>query len=147
MAALSKLAFPLVLAQGATLIMAMIDLVMVGKLGTKALAALGLSVFSNSFILASVDGLTSAVRAVVARRSGEGSTQPKCVPLNAGLLLALAVGTPLAITFSVLSPFFFSLVSSDPDVTQIGIPFFRCLCLSVPAVGMHNAFNGYWTGV
>ena len=127
--------------------MALIDLAMVGRLGTKAMAALGLSVFGHTFILASVEGLTPSVRGIVARRRGAGSTEPKCLPLNAGLLIALVVGTPLAITFSVLSPFFFALVSSDPDVTRIGIPFFRTLCLTIPAVGMHNTFNGHWTGV
>ena len=114
---------------------------MVGKLGNKAVAALGLSVFSNIFILASMDGLNSSVRGIVARRRGEGSTEPKCVPLNAGLLIAFVVGTPLAVLCFLLGSFLFSLISSDSDVTKIGVPFFRILCLSIPAAGMHNAFK------
>jgi MATE family multidrug resistance protein len=147
MAALSKLALPLVLAQGATLMMSVIDLVMVGRLGTRAVAALGLSVFSNSFLLASVDGLVSSVRGVVARRRGERSTEPTCLPLNAGLLIALVVGVPLAVAFSVMSASFFARVSSDPEVAKIGVPVFSILCLAIPAAGMHKAFNGFWTGV
>jgi Na+-driven multidrug efflux pump len=68
---ISKLALPIGLAQSSTLLMALIDLAMVGKLGNKAVAALGLSVFSNSLILASVDGLSPSVRGIVARRRGE----------------------------------------------------------------------------
>ena len=147
MAALSKLAFPLVLAQGSTLLMALIDLTMIGKLGSKAVAALGLSVFSNSLFLASVDGLAPSVRGIVARRRGENAKEPKCLPLNAGLSIALVVGAPVAVIGYKISPFLFPLISSDPDVTKIGIPFLRTLNLAILAVGMHNAFSGYWTGI
>src|SRR5262249_41059095 len=93
-ATLSRLAFPLVLAQGSILMMTVIDLIMVGRLGTKAVAALGLSAFSVRLLQAPVIGLTSCVRGIVARRRGEGSAEPRCLPLNGGLLIALALGTP-----------------------------------------------------
>jgi putative MATE family efflux protein len=94
-----------------------------------------------------MDGLNSSIRGIVARRRGESSTEAKCAPLNAGLLIAVMVGTPLVIICCLLSSFLFSLISSDPDVTKIGIPFFRVLCFGIPAAGMHNAFNGHWTGI
>jgi MATE family multidrug resistance protein len=147
MATISRLAFPISLAQGADLMMALIDLAMIGRLGTKAVAALGLAVFSNRLILASVDGLTSSVRGIVARRRGEGSAEPRCLPLNAGLLIALVRGVPLAVISYLAVPFLFPLISSDPDITRIGTPLLSILCLAVPAIGMHNAFNGHWTGV
>jgi MATE family multidrug resistance protein len=147
MTAISRLALPISLAQGSTLLMALIDLAMVGRLGNKAVAALGLAVFSNSLILASVEGLSSSIRGIVARRRGERSTEPRCLPLTAGLLIALVVGIPLAAICSLLSPFFFSLISSDPDITRIGIPLLRTLNLGITAVGMQYAFSGYWTGI
>lgn len=127
--------------------MALIDLAMVGRLGNKAVAALGLSVFSNRLIVASVEGLTSSVRGIVARRRGEGSTEPGCLPLNAGLLIALVVGAPLAVICYLAAPFFLAFISSDTDVSRIGTSFLSILCLAIPAIGMHNAFNGHWTGV
>jgi multidrug resistance protein, MATE family len=147
MRTISKLAFPISLAQGSVLMMALIDLAMVGRLGTKAVAAFGLAVFSNRLIIASVDGLTSSVRGIVARRRGEGSTEPRCLPLNAGLFLALVRGAPLAAICYFAAPFFFPLISSDSDITRIGTPLLSILCLAVPAIGMNNAFNGHWTGL
>ncbi|MBZ5509054.1 MAG: MATE family efflux transporter [Acidobacteriia bacterium] len=147
MTAISRLALPISLAQGSTLLMGLIDLAMVGRLGNKAVAALGLAVFSNSLILASVEGLASSIRGIVARRRGERSTEPRCLPLTAGLLIALVVGIPLAAICFLLSPFFFSLISSDPDITKIGIPLLRTLNLGIVAVGMQYAFSGYWTGI
>ncbi|HET8887714.1 MAG TPA: MATE family efflux transporter [Candidatus Angelobacter sp.] len=147
MTAISKLALPISLAQGSTLLMALIDLAMVGRLGNKAVAALGLSVFSNSLILASVEGLASSIRGIVARRRGERSTEARCLPLTAGLLIALVVGIPLAAICFLLSPFLFSLLSSDPEITKIGIPLLRTLNLGIAAVGIQYAFSGYWTGI
>lgn len=144
---ISKLAVPISIALGSTLTMALVDLAMVGRLGNHAVAALGLAVFSNSLVLAFVGGVSPAVQGIVARRRGQGSTEPGCLPLNAGLLIALVVGTPLTIISYLLTPFFFSLISSDPEVTRIGVPFLRTLYLGIIAVGMQAAFRGFWTGM
>jgi len=144
---ISKLAFPISIGIGSTLTMALIDLAMVGKLGNRATAALGLSVFSYSLILASVVGIAPAVQGIVARRRGERSTEPGCLPLNGGLLTAVTVGIPLTIICYLLTPSLFSLISSDPEVTRIGVPFLRTLYLGITAVAMNNAFRGYWAGV
>jgi putative MATE family efflux protein len=142
-----KLAFPINIALGLNLTMALVDLALVGRLGSHATAALGLSVFSNTLVLAFVLGIAPAVQGVVARRRGEGSTEPRCLPLNAGLLIALLVGTPLTIICYLLTPFFFSLISSDPEIIRIGVPYLRILYLAIVAVGMNSAFMGFWTGM
>src|SRR5262245_61530239 len=110
---ISALAFPAGIAMGATLMMSLIDLVMVGSLGNHAIAAVGLAVFSNTLVLAFVMGVAPAVQGLVARRMGAGSTEPNCLPLNAGLLIALLVGLPLTILCYVFTPLLFSAVSSD----------------------------------
>jgi len=145
--AISKLAFPISIALSSNLVMSLIDLAMVGRLGNHAIAAVGLSVFSNSLVLAFVNGIAPAVQGLVARRRGEGSTEPRCVPLNGGLLTALVVGTPLTIICYLFSSLFFSLISSDPEVTRIGVPFLRTLYTAIIAVGMNAAFKGYWAGM
>jgi multidrug resistance protein, MATE family len=127
--------------------MVVIDLAMVGRLGNNAIAALGLAVFSNTLITSFVAGIAPAVQGLVARRRGEGSAESKCLPLNAGLLLALLAGSPLAFICYLLTPALFSLVSSDVEVTKIGIPFLRCLYLGIIAVGMNGAFKGFWAGI
>jgi len=147
MKVISKLALPISVALSSTLVMSLIDLAMVGRLGNHAIAAAGLSVFSNTLILAFVAGIAPAVQGMVARRRGENSAEARCLPLNAGLLTALIAGVPLTILCYLFSPFFFSLISSDPDVTRIGIPFLRTLYLGIAAVGMNAAFRGHWAGI
>jgi multidrug resistance protein, MATE family len=143
----SALAFPAGVALSLTTIMSLIDLAMVGRLGPHAIAAVGLAVFSNTFVLAFVTGIAPAVQGLVARRRGEGSTEPNCLPLNAGLLTALFVGAPLTVLCYVFTPFLFSVISSDPEVTRVGVPFLKTLYLGVIAVGMHSAFRGFWYGM
>src|SRR5215813_967740 len=144
---ISRLAFPIGIALSSTLTMSLIDLAMVGTLGNHAIAAVGLSIYSNTLVLAFVAGLAPAVQGLVARRRGEASTEPKCLSLNGGLLIALVVGTFLTFISYLFTPFLFSLISSDPEVTKIGVPFLRVLYLAVVAVGMNSAFRGYWAGM
>jgi putative efflux protein, MATE family len=127
--------------------MSLIDLAMVGRLGTHAVAAVGLAVFSNTFAMAFVMGVAPAVQGMVARRRGEGSTEPNCLPLNAGLLIALLVGLPLTILCYAFTPLLFSAISSDVEVTRVGVPFLRTLYTGIIAVGMQSAFKGYWYGM
>jgi multidrug resistance protein, MATE family len=144
---ISKLAFPIGIALSSTFVMSLIDLAMVGKLGNNAIGAVGLSAFSFTLVLAFVMGIEPAVQGLVARRRGEGSADPACLPLNGGLLSALVLGIPLTIICCVFTPFFFSLISSDPAVSKIGVPFLRTLYLGITAVGINVAFKGYWSAM
>src|SRR5688572_5163439 len=136
---IATLAAPVAIALGATLMMTLIDLAMVGSLGTKTVAAVGLSSFSYSLILAFVLGIAPAVQGMVARRRGERSTEPLCLPLNAGVVTALIVGVPLSILCFVLTPFIFPLISTDAGVTKVGIPYLQTLYTAVVAVGLQSA--------
>lgn len=144
---ISTLAFPISIALSSALVMSLIDLAMVGRLGYAAIGAVGLSVFSYNVVLVFVAGLDTAIQGLVARRIGEGSTEPRCLPLNGGLLIALVVGAPLTLICYLFSPFFFSFMSSDPEVLRVGTPFLRTLYLGIVAVGMNGAFKGYWAAV
>jgi putative MATE family efflux protein len=144
---ISKLALPISIALSTNLIMTLVDLAMVRPLGHNATAAVGLAVFSQVLVLSLVIGIGPAVQALVARRRGQGSTEPKCLPLNGGLLAALVVGIPLTVLAYWFAPVYFSMISPDPAVTRVGIPFLRMLCMATVATGMNTAFKGHWTGM
>lgn len=144
---ISRLAIPIAIALSSNLIMTLVDLAMVRPLGHNATAAVGLSVFSQVLILSFVIGIGPAVQGIVARRRGQGSTEPKCLPLNGGLLTTIVAGVPLTALAYWFAPVYFDLISSDPQVTLVGIPFLRTLYLAVIGVGMNTAFKGHWTGM
>jgi multidrug resistance protein, MATE family len=144
---ISKLAIPITIALSSSLIMTLVDLAMVRPLGHHVTAAVGLAVFSQVLILSVVVGLGPAVQGIVARRRGQGSTEPQCLPLNGGLLIALILGVPLTVFAYWFSPIYFAWISADPDVTRVGVPFLRTLFLAVVANGLNSAFKGHWTGM
>ena len=86
---ISKLALPVSIALSSTMVMSLIDLAMVRSLGSQATAAVGLSVFSHTLLLAFVAGIAPAIQGLVARRRGQRSLEALCLPLNGGLATAL----------------------------------------------------------
>jgi multidrug resistance protein, MATE family len=146
-ATIARLAIPVTVALGSTLVMSLVDLAMVRPLGSQATAAVGMAVFANTLVLAFVVGAAPAVQGMVARRRGAGSTEAKCLPLNAAIWTVLTKGVPLTVLVYFLAPFFVSLISSDPEVTKIAVPFLRTLYTAIIAVGLNNAFKGFWTGM
>jgi len=144
---ITRLAFPVTIALGSTLVMSLVDLAMVRPLGSQATAAVGMAVFANTLIMAFVVGAGPAVQGLVARRRGEGSTDARCLPLNAGMGAVLIVGAPATVVVYFLAPFFVSLISSDPEVTKIAVPFLRTLYTAIIAAGINSTFKGFWTGM
>ncbi|QYF93464.1 MATE family efflux transporter [Massilia sp. PAMC28688] len=145
--AIMDLALPVTVGLSSSFIMAIVDLAMVGRLGTAAVAAVGVAGFSHALISALLTGVTPAVQSIVSRRMGEKSTEPKCAPLNAGLMMALLAGIPLAFICYGLIDWYFSSISSDPEVARVGTPYLQALVLGMPFAGLANAFHGFWAGV
>lgn len=141
------LTLPITVGMASTFVMMVIDLAMVGSLGNTALAAIGMASFSIALVLAFVMGVTPAVQGMVARRIGEQSTEARCLPLNAGLLFVLIIAIPLALGCYFVSSFIFGLISSDPEVIREGVPYFQAMMIALPAIGMNNAFAGFWNGL
>ncbi|MDT8321785.1 MAG: MATE family efflux transporter [Xanthomonadales bacterium] len=128
-------------------IMNLVDIGMVGRLGDQALAATGIGSFANYMAIAFIIGLSVGVQALAARRLGEGRDSETAIPLNGGLLLSLIIGAPLCVAMILLTPFAFTLVTDDPQVAELGIPYLQIRIASMIAVGMNFSFRGYWSAI
>lgn len=142
-----NLALPIIGGMVSQNILNLVDTAMVGALGPEALAAVGVAGFASFMAAATIMGLASGVQAMTARRLGEGRANECAVPLNGGLLLAILVGTPIAVVLFALAPDLFPYLNSDPKVIADGVPYFQARVLAIVAVGINFAFRGYWTGV
>jgi len=125
----------------------LVDIAMVGRLGDKALAATGIGGFSNYLAISFIIGLSAGVQALAARRLGEGREDETAVPLNGGLILALLIGIPACAVMILAAPFGFNLLSDDPVVRELGIPYLQARLLGMAAVGMNFSFRGYWSAI
>ena len=141
------LALPIVGGMISQNILNLVDTAMVGTLGAAALGAVGMASFATFMSQAFITALGAGVQAMSARRLGEGRLHETALALNGGLLLAILIGVPVAILMWFLSPTIFELLSSDPEVAEIGIPYWKARIFALVAVGMNFGFRGYWNGV
>ncbi len=125
----------------------LVDIGMVGRLGDSALAATGIGSFSNYLAISFIIGLSAGVQALAARRLGEGRDSETAIPLNGGLLLSLIIGIPLCIVMILATPYAFDFLTSDPAVSEQGIPYLQIRIVSMIAVGMNFSFRGYWSAI
>lgn len=124
----------------------LVDAAMVGELGATALAGVGVGSYANFVAVSLVMGLGAGVQALVARRRGEGRSDQLAAPLNAGLLLSLALGLPITLLCWALAEPIIAFLSDDPAVQSTGVDYFFWRCLAVVAVGANFSFRGYWNG-
>jgi multidrug resistance protein, MATE family len=120
---------------------------MVSKLGTNAIAGVGLGVFAAFASSACLFGIFVAVQAAVARRKGESRESETGLVLNAGLCLGLISALPLAAFLFVVAPSIFGWLSSESAVVSEGLPYYEMRLLGVPAIAWIYAFRGYWMGI
>ena len=117
---ISNLALPMIAGATATNVMGLIDAAMVGQLGDAALAGVGISAQLFFLFFGVLLGLAAGVQAMVARRVGEDRMTETGRVLNAGLLIACAVGAlVIGLGYWVLLPVL-SLISSDPELIAAG---------------------------
>ena len=142
-----SLALPIIGGMASQNVLNLVDTAMVGLLGAAPLAAVGMGSFANFMAVAFIMGLSAGVQAIAARRVGERREGEAAVPLNGGLLLALAIGLPWSIFLIIQAPRFFPWLVDDPEVVALGVPYLQARLACMVALGMNFSFRGYWNGV
>lgn len=141
------LALPIIGGMMSQNVLNMVDTAMVGALGEKPLAAMGIASFAVFVSNAVVLGLGAGVQALVARRVGEGNLEIAARPLNGGLLLAVVLGLPTLLLLTLTAPWLFSFLLDDPEVRQLSQDYYAVRLFAIVAIGMNFAFRGYWAAI
>ena len=141
------LALPIIGGMISQNVLNLVDTAMVGTLGDAALAGVGLGGFANFLFSAFVLGLSAGVQAMAARRVGEGRWRETAIPLNGGLLLALALAVPWSALLIAFTWEYFPLLTTDGAVVEQGVPYLRARLVAMFAMGMNFAFRGYWNAI
>lgn len=130
-----RLAGPVVAAQLAQTSMTFVDTIMVGRLGSDALAgvALGNTVFFFVFIVSM--GVVAAVGPMVAQAYGAGETDPIGRSVRQGLWLALALSVPVVLLLQNIEPVLLRL-GQQPEVAARAQAYLAAISWGfLPAVG------------
>jgi len=121
---LGRLAAPLATSQVSDMLTVAADTVMVGALGTTALAAVSLSASSATIVMLFGLGYNVAITPLVASAWGNGDYSGARSALNAGARISVIIAVVLVSALMVASPYM-SVLGAPNDVTAEAIPYFR----------------------
>ena len=129
-----KLAIPIMAGQVGQILMALIDTVMVGKIGVVPLAgaAFANALFNVAFVFGI--GILTSVGVLTSRAHGGGENQAKVVILRSSIWLSILVGTILATFLTLIQPGL-TMFRQPADVQAQAQPFLVIISWSlVPAM-------------
>jgi putative MATE family efflux protein len=125
--AIVLLAVPMVLEMIMESMFAIVDMFWVSRLGSDAVAIVGLTEAVISLIYAVAIGISIAGSAIVARRIGENDPERAAQAAAQVLLLGLAISTTLGLLFGFFAREILALMGASGPAIEIGAPFARIL--------------------
>ncbi|MBK6849716.1 MAG: MATE family efflux transporter [Proteobacteria bacterium] len=141
------LALPIIGGMASQNLLNLIDTVMVGRLGSAALGAVGLGSMVNWLASAFFMALGSGVQALASRRTGQSDARGAVDPLHAALVLALAVVLPCSLLLAGHATWIFARLSRDPAVQALGADYLAIRLAGAVFLVANFAFRGYWNGI
>jgi multidrug resistance protein, MATE family len=140
--ALVSLAIPMALTQMLLMSTVVVDTIMVGRLGTRELAALGISSTYYTFLFVVAIGILTAVNPLISH--AHGAEKHERIPhiVHHGLVLALICA---AINWLLLStsPTMLLLLRQDPELVALGDKYLRALGWGLPGLMIFIVLRQY----
>lgn len=121
------LAVPMVLETLMESIFAVVDVFFVSKLGSAAVASVGLTESMMAIIYAVAIGLCIGVTALVARRTGEKDREGAANAAVQAVILGSAVAAALGLVGAIFAPELLRLMGAEPEVLAVGVPYTRMM--------------------
>ncbi|MDX1503598.1 MAG: MATE family efflux transporter [Thermoanaerobaculia bacterium] len=118
--AILVLAVPMVLEMSMQSVFAVVDVFFVGKLGSDAVAVVGIADSLLALVFSVAIGLSMGTAAMVARRIGEGDEKAAAHASMQSIWLGLAVSVPIAIVGVVYASDLMRLLGASPELAVYG---------------------------
>jgi putative MATE family efflux protein len=142
-----KVAWPSAIEALLVALIGTIDTVMVGSLGSGAIAAVGVTNQPRLVLLAMIFSLNVGITAIIARRKGQQDMNGANCTLRAGIILS----TVISLTMSVLGYLFAKpiLLFSGAETSYLkdALDFFQILMVSIFFTSLNLTINAAWRGI
>ena len=145
-AALWRLAWPVLVAQLATVGMGVADVAMTGHASAEDLAAVSLGASVWIIVLVSVMGIMMSVNTLVAHETGAGNRQRVPHVVRQALWLGVFAGLAACAAMN-LAAFIFDFMSLDPVVRDKAMRFSWIISIGLPPFAAYRALYGYSMGL
>ena len=140
------LAVPMVLELVLESTFAVVDIFFVGKLGSSAIATVGLTETLLFLLYAIGIGLAMAVTAVVARRVGEGKHEEAAVSAVQAIWIAVLASVPFAVAGIVYAQDLLRLLGADDWALRHGYPYMQWVLGSNAVLMLLFTINAVFRG-
>lgn len=143
-----KLAWPSITEQILEMMVGMVSTIFMGRIGTSAVAAVGMINMLMGFLQTVFSGLAMGTTVIIARITGEGDKPEAKRALIQSIYMALFVGILLAIigklfSSSILNVFF---GVAEKKVFNIGFSYFSIILISLPFLVLDIIVSGAMRG-
>lgn len=145
-AAILLLAVPMILELSLESVFALVDIFFVSKLGSNAIATVGLTEAMVTLVYSVAIGLSTAATAMVARRIGEKDTNAASHAGAQAILVCLLIAAVLSVAGIVLAPNILRMMGAAPDVVRDGTGFARIMLGGSVIIVMLFLINGIFRG-
>jgi MATE family multidrug resistance protein len=142
---LVRLAVPVVGTQVGIMTMGVVDTIMLGSVGPKALAAAGLGATLIWGTLVVADGLVRGIDPIVAQAHGARDGERAALALQRGVVIAVGVSIPLAVLWLFTEEFLLA-TGQDAELAALAQ---RYVLVQIPSIACHMvymALRGYLQG-
>ena len=127
--------------------MSVVDVAMVGRLGTEALAATGMGSMIFWGALSLAIGIRTAVQTVTARRLGQGLFKESGMALRNGLALATLYSLPTTFFVWRYSDSLAQFFIEDPSATPLTTDYVSIVFIGLLFSSYSFVFQGFFTGI
>ena len=127
-------------------ILNLVDTLMIGQLGTDALAGSGIGSFLFYVLFVGFIGCSSSVHTMVARYKGANQPDSCSISLMIGLSIGLLLSILITIATMHYSYFLVSLFSKEPTISQIGNDYLSYRIIGLPFFSICLVIRGFWNG-
>ena len=141
-----KLSYPVILGMLGHTMVAFVDYIMVGQIGTAELAAISLA---NSFMFIAMSlgiGFSTAITPLIAEADGEGSLEVGKSTFKHGLFLCTVLSILLFLGVFFAEPMLY-LMKQPPEVVELAIPYLNLVAVSLIPLVIFQAFKQFSDGM
>ncbi len=141
-----KLALPIIISQAGQIVVSLADNIMVGRIGTAALAA---SSFANNiFVIILVFGIgfSYAITPMVANAMGRGEEKRAVHWFHQGFWVNIIIGIAL-VMLSLIVALFMPRMGQPDEVVKLGIPYFILIAISIIPFLYFASFKQFAEGI
>ncbi|WP_375445228.1 MATE family efflux transporter [uncultured Fibrella sp.] len=144
--AIFMLSIPMILEMVMEALFAIVDVFFVAKIGTEAVATVGLTESVLTLVYSVAIGLSTAATALVSRRIGESNTDGANKAVGQVLFVSLAFALLLGIPGVLFAREMLHLMGGDQHLIDSGVGYTRVIFASAPAIILLHTLSGSLRG-